>query len=116
MSDLYAGLAAGVAALASKYEAMWQRSNLRITPNQVAKELRSLLSAALRQPAPEQGLLEQTRSLCEMVIKWLDAPMGYRAVTLEDCHEAARELLATLARLPERSGPVVPETPGKEGQ
>ena len=47
-------------------------------------------------PAPAYALREDFLAFCEVVLKWLDAPMGFRAVSLEDIHAMTRKHISAL--------------------
>ena len=53
------------------------------------------LMTSLR-PAPAYALREDFLAFCEVVLKWLDAPMGFRAVSLEDIHAMTRKHISAL--------------------
>ena len=53
------------------------------------------LMTSLR-PAPADALREDFLAFCEVVLKWLDAPMGFRAVSLEDIHAMTRKHISAL--------------------
>ena len=62
----------------------------------VVKCLSDFAEVERYRPAPAYALREDFLAFCEVVLKWLDAPMGFRAVSLEDIHAMTRKHISAL--------------------